>query len=465
MTVNNVESLGSICFNGTQRMSKALYQMNLSVFGKVMATLLIFSLAFASVHSKAMGLAWVAIVLTAMGLGSFYFNKTRNQAASIWACAWLKVTCAVLLLKTIPMLYWADPWAARHGELRLILGALGIYVIARSGLFSEIRFRLKIGYVLTWSSIIGLIWVIVYGRGGLPSHPIPWAASMAMVSALLLAMALKSDAGLMHRRIWFTGGICAVLAVLTSQSRGAFGIVVWWLLVCGVDLYRKFTAQTDFQAAALKRMLRHFFIALLALVSFCWALSYTPIAERPLLSIQAGIDELLISKESTIKGANSSVGARIFMWEKSIQAIKESPWIGHGQTGRKQLISDWAEEADSTEIRRLSHVHNEFLNQWIDHGLWGLASQLWLLIGLMWVCHKLYTAKEHMAALGLSGMAFVHLTASLSNVNFGHDYYTACFSTLVGLCLLMIKATAFWHAPALPKPPTTAPANPTKPWP
>jgi O-antigen ligase len=465
MNVNNIQSLVSICFNGTQRMAKALYQMNLSVFGKVMAAFLIFSLAFASVHSKAMGLAWVAIVLTALGLGFFYFNQTRNQATSMWACAWLKVACVVLLLKTIPMLYWADPWSARHGELRLILGALGTYVIARSGLFSGIGFRLQIGYVLTWSSVIGLIWVIVYGRGGVPSHPIPWAASMAMVSALLLAMALKSDAGLRHRRIWFSGGVCAVLAVLTSQSRGAFGIVVWWLLVCGVHFYRQFSTQTDFQTAAPRKILRHFSIFLLALVSFFWAISYTPIAQRPLLSIHAGIDEFLISKESPIKGANSSVGARIFMWGKAIQAIQESPWIGHGQTGRKQLISDWAEEADSPEIQGLSHVHNEFLNQWIDHGLWGLASQLWLLIGLMWICRKLYTAQEHTAAFGLGGMAFVHLTASLSNVNFGHDYYTACFSTLVGLCILMIKAKDFWHAHALPAPPTTAPVNPTKLWP
>ena len=115
--------------------------------------------------------------------------------------------------------------------------------------------------------------------------------------------------------------------------------------------------------------------------------------------------------------------------------------MGHGQAGRKQLISSWAEEADSHEIRRLNHVHNEYLNQWIDHGLLGLASQLCLLMGLIWLCRKLYNIQEYKSAFALGGMAFVHLTASLSNVNFGHDYYTACFSTLIGLSLLMVKPT------------------------
>lgn len=422
-------------------MARALYQMNLHVFEKVMATMLIFSLAFASVYSKAMGLAWVILFLTALGLSTPFIRNVSHQAVSIWVVAWLKVACAVLLVKAIPMIYWDDSWSARHGELRLILGAWGIYVIAKNGIFNSKSFHFGIAYALSWSSVIGLIWVIVHGRAGVPSHPIPWAASMAMVSALLLAMSLKSDAGLLHRRLWFAGGICAVLAVLTSQSRGAFGIVIWWLLVCGVEFYQRYIAHIDFRTAATQKMLRQLFIAVLTLASLCWALSFTPIAQRPLSSIQAGIDEFSVSMQSPMRGANSSVGARIFMWEKSTQAIQDSPWMGHGQAGRKQLIASWAEEADSHEIRRLSHVHNEYLNQWVDHGLLGLGSQLCLLMGLIWLCCKLYNIKEYTPAFALGGMAFVHLTASLSNVNFGHDYYTACFSTLIGLCLLMVKPT------------------------
>lgn len=38
-------------------------------------------------------------------------------------------------------------------------------------------------------------------------------------------------------------------------------------------------------------------------------------------------------------------------------------------------------------------------------------------------------------AFALAGVVYVHMTASLSNVNFAHNYYTAAFSMLVGLSL------------------------------
>ena len=295
-------------------------------------------------------------------------------------------------------------------------------------------------HVLSWSSAIALVWVVAWGRDGVPSHPIPWAASMALVSAWLLAMALKSEADLPLRGLWLAGGLCAVLAVLTSQSRGAFGIVLWWLWVCAVHVYRQWRAPAQGRALARTQVLRPLALALLALACLGWGLSHTPIAQRPAAAIQAGMDEWLTSKESAVRGANSSVGARIYMWGKSLEAIQASPWMGYGQKGRKQLIADWAEEADSAEVRKLSHVHNEYLNQWLDHGLWGLASQGCLLIGLLWLCRQLRKAHEHTAALALGGIAFVHLTSSLSNVNFGHDYYTACFSMLIGLSLLLVPS-------------------------
>lgn len=273
-----------------------------------------------------------------------------------------------------------------------------------------------------------------------PRTPIPWAASMAMVSAWLLAMALKSEADLPLRGLWLAGGLCAVLAVLTSQSRGAFGIVLWWLWVCAFHVYRQWRTPAQGRALARTQVLRPLALALLALACLGWGLSHTPIAQRPAAAIQAGMDEWLTSKESAVRGANSSVGARIYMWGKSLEAIQASPWMGYGQQGRKQLIADWAEEADAAEVRKLSHVHNEYLNQWLDHGLWGLASQGCLLIGLLWIGLQLRKAQEHAAALALGGIAFVHLTSSLSNVNFGHDYYTACFSMLISLSLLLVPS-------------------------
>ena len=398
--------------------------------------LFILSLALSSLSSYAMGLALLLLVLVGLWESVHALRSGQGLNAPVWVRIWLGVSLAVLLCKTVPMIYWSDPWAERHGELRLFLGALGIYAVVASDLLKQPRLLSPIAYALSLSSLIGLLWVSVFGRDAVATHPIPWAGAMAMVSAWLLALGLKSEFTPLARRIWLIGGLCAMLAVLSSRSRGVFGIVVWWALISSHHLWRHYMRSMGtppFQSAGLNS--RSPIVGAAVLIATCWALSYTPVLQRPTEAVYEAIEQFEISKASPAAGANSSVGSRIFMWQKSILAIQASPWIGYGHIGRKQLLSQWADEAHSTEIHQLGHVHNEYLNQLIDHGLWGLASQLCLLFGLMWICWRLFKAQEITAALALSGVTFVHLTASFSNVNFAHNYYTASLSMLISLCL------------------------------
>ena len=133
------------------------------------------------------------------------------------------------------------------------------------------------------------------------------------------------------------------------------------------------------------------------------------------------------------------MGARLYMWQQSLIAIEQSPWIGHGHDGRKSLMQQWAQSAQSDEVRRLGHVHNEYLHQLLDHGLLGLCSQLLYLAGLALLGWRLLKHQQHAAGLALSGMAFVHLTSSLSNVNFAHNYYTASLALMIGLSLWLTR--------------------------
>ena len=403
----------------------------------------VLSLALSSLSSKAMGLAWLLMVLTGLWAGVRSLRSGQSLHTPEWVRMWLGVCTLVLILKSVPMLYWSDPWAERHGELRLILGALAIYALVASDLKMRPRLLSQLAYALSLSSLMGLIWVSVYDRDAVTTHPIPWAGGMAMVSACLLAMGLKSDYGPRARRLWLIGGLLAVLAVLASRSRGAFGIVIWWMLVCGHHFWRhRFHASDKPLWQDIGRRYRSVMAAVVILMAGGWALSYTPVLQRPFSAVQEAVTQLEVSSASASAGANSSVGSRIFMWQHSLMAIQDSPWIGYGRDGRKQLLNQWADEAHSEEIHRLGHVHNEYLNQLIDHGLWGLASQLCLLLGLVWLCWALVRAQETTAALALSGVTFVHFTASFFNVNFAHNYYTASLSTLIGLCLWMPRLRA-----------------------
>ena len=396
---------------------------------------LLAELGLSSLYSKAFGLAWVLLILAGAWEWVQNHRGLRPHASESLLKVWLWITLAALVAKTIPMVYWTDPWGERHGELRLFLGALALYALARwQGLKREALS--SIAYALSISSAAGLIWVVMYGRENLSTHPIAWAGSMAMTSAVLLALSLKTDFAVKHRRIWFTGGLLAVMAVLSSQSRGAFGIVLWWLVVCvhhfvAKRKYAQTTPPITGQAFTRRALIVIAWLVGLALMS------QSPVFQRPLESIRQASHEISVSQQSVEKGANSSVGARIYLWQQSWTAIQMSPWIGYGHDGRKEKLAEWAEMSGSTTIKHLGHVHNEYLNQLLDHGLPGLLSQLFYIVGLVGLSWKLHKHHQTASALAVAGICFVHMSCSMSNVNFAHNQYTTSLSVLISISLWM----------------------------
>ncbi len=397
---------------------------------------LIGALTLSSVNSKAMGLAWFVMTLSGLWALFWHSREIGRKPAPAWLRIWLIAALLALLFKALPTAYWSDPWSERHGEMRLALGALGIWGLHYARPRDRSFFAL-VADALTLTSVFGLIWVVVYGRHEVATHPIPWAAALAMMSACLLAMALQSPFSAKRRAIWLVGGLIAVLAVLSSRSRGAYGIVIWWVVIIGLHVWRQRNSNFSEKEKRVKKSWSNPLTMALAAIALMGGLSLTPILQPPIHAIQEAFEQLRVSSESIEKGANSSVGARIYMWSRSLEAVQASPWIGLGHDGRKSALAQWAKDANSTEIKQLGHVHNEFLNQLIDHGVWGLGSQLAYLLAWFWMVKKLWEARQLTASLALSGVAFVHVTSSLSNVNFSHNYYTAALSFFISLSLWM----------------------------
>jgi O-antigen ligase len=393
---------------------------------------LLMLLAISSLSTKAMGAAWVLFTIT--GLWGLWRTRQSVSAsttpnAAPWIKTWLIVTAVAMALKTVPTLYWADPWAERHGEIRLLLGAVAVWGLSRWKVLDTLTTG-RIADALSLSSALGLAWVLAFGRGEVCTHPIPWAVSMAMVSGWLLHQGLSDKALRPQRQRWLLGGLLGLLAVLASQSRGAFGIVLWW----GVALLHHAWQQRQ-HAPSHQRLLRQAGLAATVLIGTVWVLSYTPVLQRPMQSLHDAVEQITVSRQSAEAGSNSSVGSRLYMWQKSQEAITESPWIGHGHNGRKQALASWAAQANSHEVSRLGHLHNELLNQLIDHGLWGLASQLAYIVGLLVMALQLLRAQQKTAAMAIGCVCFMHLSSSMSNVNFSHNYYTTALSMMVMLSL------------------------------
>lgn len=393
---------------------------------------LLMLLAISSLSTKAMGAAWVLLTITGLW-GLWRTRQSATTSAAPWIKTWLIATAVAMALKTVPTLYWADPWAERHGEIRLLLGAVAVWGLSRWKVLGTLTTG-RIADALSLSSALGLAWVLAYGRGEVCTHPIPWAVSMAMVSGWLLHQGLSDQALRPQRQRWLLGGLLGLLAVLASQSRGAFGIVLWW----GVALLHHAWQQRQ-HAPSHQRLLWQACLAATVLIGTVWALSYTPVLQRPMQSLHDAVEQITVSRQSAEAGSNSSVGSRLYMWQKSQEAITESPWIGHGHNGRKQALASWAAQANSHEVSRLGHLHNELLNQLIDHGLWGLASQLAYIAGLLVMALQLLRAQQKTAAMAIGCICFMHLSSSMSNVNFSHNYYTTALSIMVMLSLWMAE--------------------------
>lgn len=347
---------------------------------------------------------------------------------------WLITTAAALLLKTVPVIYWGDPWGERHAEFRLLLGALGLYGLCQLPLerlrraYLDAHFIAWVGSGLAVACVLGLWLVLVKGSDAAPTNRIPWACALAISTCTLLTLArVVTDWRL--RYFWLAASVAGLLAVLASDVRGAYGLVLVWPVLA----FYLFRIKPD--ATAPRARLKTALLIAAALVLLA-VLIPSRFVQQPLQRMQIAWPEFESSQVSSAHGANTSVGARLYMWQRSLEAIQESPWIGYGRAGRMAHIQQWGAEATSSTVKSLGHLHNEYLQTLMDHGLWGLASLLSYSLGLLWMARKLRASHDvrHKAlAAGLASVVFMLMSSGISNMNFAHNYYPTVLSLAVTL--------------------------------
>lgn len=406
-------------------------------------------LALAGLSATALGAAWAWLAV----FGMWQAWRQRRQLPHILQkqpALWLWLLACLLgfAAKAAATLFWHDSWQERHGEIRLLLGAMaccGLYTYSLSVPGQRFRAVTWLSHALSLAALTGLIWVTWKGRGYTPTHPIPWAGIMAMLSCWLLAVGLDKQYPARHRQLWLAGGMLALLAVLASQSRGAFVVLLWWAAVWAYRAWWGFR-QSAQKLRSLRRLVGVMANVGLALV----ALAYTPVLERPRASLRDALNEAQLSLQSPAAASNSSVGSRMYMWQRSLSAIAEAPWLGHGGQARRQLLQQWARDAQSTEIAGLAHLHNEYLNQLIDHGLLGFASQLSYLFGLLVVARHFHRSGQHTGAMTVAGIGVIYTVGNMGNVNFAHNYYTAGLSLMAGLAISLLSKPLYGRTPHAP---------------
>jgi O-antigen ligase len=394
-------------------------------------------IAFAPIHSKVLGAAWITFCVYGIYLS---FNTHRFQQhidliSSSMTFFWLKICATALTLAAISALIWHGDVGTLNAPLRMLLAAVAAYGLAHHHSLSPRTCR-NISDAIALACVVALIWVAWLfmhdaQRVSLASNAIAWAVVISFYVCLLLPLALSAQESVGRRRIWLCCAGCGIVAILLSQSRGAFLIIPWSCLLVAWFWHKKNTT-----ADGSRRTLRR----LLLIVSIVLAASW--LAPGDLLRIRQAAHD--IQQVRSTENFNSSVGARLYLWQMAIDGIQQSPWIGIGSVERLRRIKQAGTGGTDDQIakleavRSLGHVHNEYLHAALDGGLLGLASFLSTLLGMAILIRRLARSAPF-AAWQLGGVLCMHMSASLTNVNFAHNYYATALALAVLLPLFVAQ--------------------------
>ncbi|QHI99037.1 O-antigen ligase domain-containing protein [Xylophilus rhododendri] len=388
--------------------------------------------------SKIAGATWLVWSLWGLlvGLGPRFGARPAPHPglpAARWLFFGFAITTVLALCKA---LYWHDPFDEMYGYLRLTLSAAAACWVLERVLLPAATAAMALR-VLAVQCIAALICLAslawrYYGmdfRNMLPANAIPWAQAVAFAVCLLMPAALAGRVRPGTRAFLWLGVALGGATVLASLSRGAYGIFFWmgWLLAARWrDVHGRWPwGRLSVLGAA-------FCLALAAV----WCVPGDPLRLR--------LAEKEISQAETHSVFDTSLGTRMYLWTMAWQGLKDSPWMGVGETERMYRIKHAGEELPPAQreglayVRTMGHVHNQYLHAALDGGILGLAGMAALILGMAVAAWRL-RAVDKSASRQMQGLLFVHTLGGMSNVNFAHTYYVVTLAVATAAVFVCMR--------------------------
>lgn len=364
------------------------------------------------------------------GVGLLFFLGWRGLGQS-WrqyadVLGPLTITVAAFLgVCLASKLYYHVPWNVIDNPSRALLAVLTCWMIVRAAPNPD---RLWQGITV---GLFGALLIVSYQllvmHDGRPAAWVQPIAFANMVAALaLVGFARPGDHFRAHAEAWFNV-ICAVPILIMNSTRGGMMAMMLTLFPVLLIRYKRFSARMFLVACA----------GIAALVVALYMAPGSPVAER--------VGQAVHEVEQFQQGnAESSVGARLQMWEIGLQYFMNHPWtgVGVGQFAEVLKAAPYCEHRKESVVCVLEHAHNDIVEAASTTGVPGLVTLLGLFLvpgalflRAMRACRAI--GNERGQSLGAAGLAVVmaSLLSGLTQVTLAHQANIVFYAGVIGLLL------------------------------
>jgi O-antigen ligase len=255
--------------------------------------------------------------------------------------------------------------------------------------------------------------LVLGGRAGGYLHPIMFGNIALLLGVLCMVRALITLQLTWMNALMWLGFASGVMASVWSQTRGgwvAIVLVFFWIL-----------AHATRQWSWLRRL-----ATVTALVGCLGVLGLQlGLAKVVHSRVSVAIAETTAFIESNQQ--DSPVGSRLAMWRFAVQHISDAPWLGVGKQGWVALRDHGVAngELSAAYISNLDHVHSEYLDAVLKHGLIGLLLMLVLYLAPMFLFFRPYlnALNREVKSLAMAGMVIpmMYMDFGLTQVFLSHN--------------------------------------------
>lgn len=234
--------------------------------------------------------------------------------------------------------------------------------------------------------------------------------SVATINLFLFADARSATL----RFAFGTAVLCAFYAVALSQSRG---VAIAAIAVAPLYALYAFRQATSRQKAWTPILLIALGGAMLVASDGLRSRFDDAVAE-----FDAWVRQLEQPKKST---QENGVGYRLFIWRFTWNEYLQAPLTGLGRTGfeqaRANLLESGSIAESQRELFRVSHAHNQYLQELVMRGIPGLLAMTLLFFVILRMGYRLRD-REPWAAYATISLALAFLVFGLTEVTLKHPY-------------------------------------------